>query len=83
MKSGEGGLGARREGVVGDVGVCEGGGLRGAEPCRVGLGVSVRVAPSDKSMGVALQPGVEPVADLPLPWPPPVLDRAPLRLRKW
>lgn len=33
MKSGEGGLGCRREGVVGEVGVCDAGGLRGADVC--------------------------------------------------
>ena len=90
MKSGEGGLGIRREGVVGEVGVCVVVGLRGAELCW-GVFAPELLALSDRSTGLALPavtlPGVLeqlPVAaavpDLLLS---PVLVRVPLRLRKW
>lgn len=56
VKSGEGGLGGRLDGVVGEVGVCEGGGLRAANPCWEVLVFSLGVAVSERSMGVALLP---------------------------
>lgn len=89
MKSGEGGLGSRREGVVGEVGVCDAVGLTGAELCW-GVFAPELLLFSDKSTGWAqpdeLLPGVleplpPPAVDL-LPCPP-VLEREPLRLRKW
>lgn len=56
VKSGEGGLGGRLDGVVGEVGICEGGELRAANPCCFFGGGSLGVAVSNRSMGVPLLP---------------------------
>lgn len=86
MKSGEGGLGSRREGVVGEVGVCAGVGLTGAVLCTGVLAPELLLI-SLRSSGLAL-----PQLPLPLPGVPaavpdlgctPVPERDPLRLRKW
>lgn len=90
VKSGEGGLGSRREGVVGDVGVSDAVGLRGAELCW-GVFAPELLLLSDKSTGLALPAAPLPGVLDPLPAPaalpgllcPPVLAREPLRLRKW
>jgi len=91
VKSGEGGLGNRREGVVGEVGVCVADGLRGALGelcCAVFATELLRL--SDRSTGeelpvTALLTGVLellPDAGLGL-FCPPVLERVPFWLRKW
>lgn len=90
MKSGEGGLGSRREGVVGEVGVCDAVGLRGAELCW-GVFAPELLLLSDRSTGLVLPAAPPPGVPEPIPAPaaapdlfcPPVLERVPLRLRKW
>lgn len=91
MKSGDGGLGSRREGVVGDVGVCDDAdGLRGAALCW-GVFAPELLLLSDRSMGLALPAALVPgvLGLLPVPGvvaglvcgPEPA--RVPFRLRKW
>lgn len=88
MKSGDGGLGSRREGVVGEVGVSDAVGLRGAELCW-GVFAPELLLLSDRSTGLALPAALLPGVLLPAPAAVPdllcplVLDREPLRLRKW
>lgn len=90
MKSGEGGLGSRREGVVGDVGICDAVGLKGAELCW-GVFEPELLPLSDMSTGLTLLvvplPGKLDLLPVPAAVPDlfcaPVLVRVPLRLRKW
>lgn len=92
MKSGEGGLGSRREGVVGEVGVCDAVGLRGAELCW-GVFAPELLPLSDMSTGFTLLvvvvpfPGILDLLPVPAAVPDlfcaPMLVRVPLRLRKW
>lgn len=90
MKSGDGALGSRREGVVGEVGVCDGVGLKGAELC-CGVFAPELLPLSDVSAGLTLLaeplPGILDLLPVPTAVPDlfcaPVLVRVPLRLRKW